>query len=235
MTSSWSCSPRSKFDRLVFTERLVEAGLSLMLEARQSAKTDFDRARGLRNGLDDRVAGFCAQSGLRTLPRLSSTILSSRSGESWWIAFARNRNKNWNGRRAARAHVAYSLRRDVPHRGHAVLCGSQSSETALWISSTTGRRMTANNMATLISKLTLETLGVSVSPHLFRTSAASTAAAYGGDTPLSRQRAAQPSGFTDYGRALQFSRKRKCDYSLRRNHANPGRLMPNQACARSLR
>jgi integrase len=34
-----------------------------------------------------------------------------------------------------------------------------------------------------VSKLTLETLGIDVSPHLFRTAAASTAAAYGGSTP----------------------------------------------------
>jgi len=35
----------------------------------------------------------------------------------------------------------------------------------------------------LISAITRETLGVDVSPHLFRTAAASTAAAYGGATP----------------------------------------------------
>jgi hypothetical protein len=34
-----------------------------------------------------------------------------------------------------------------------------------------------------LSKLTLKTLGVDVSPHLFRTAAASTAAAYGSSTP----------------------------------------------------
>ena len=34
-----------------------------------------------------------------------------------------------------------------------------------------------------MSKLTLQTLGVDVSPHLFRTAAASTAPAYGTDTP----------------------------------------------------
>jgi integrase len=54
---------------------------------------------------------------------------------------------------------------------------------ALWISSTTGRRMTTKNLGTLISKITFETLGVDVSPHLFRTAAASTAAIYGGKTP----------------------------------------------------
>jgi integrase len=34
-----------------------------------------------------------------------------------------------------------------------------------------------------VSKVTLQALGVDVSPHLFRTAAASTAAAYGGSTP----------------------------------------------------
>jgi len=35
----------------------------------------------------------------------------------------------------------------------------------------------------LISKITFETLGVDVSPHLFRTAAATTAALYGGENP----------------------------------------------------
>jgi integrase len=43
--------------------------------------------------------------------------------------------------------------------------------------------MTTKNLGILIAKITLETLGVDVSPHLFRTAAASTAAAYGGNTP----------------------------------------------------
>jgi integrase len=43
--------------------------------------------------------------------------------------------------------------------------------------------MTTKNMGTLISKVTRETLGVDVSPHLFRTAAASTAATFGGSTP----------------------------------------------------
>jgi len=43
--------------------------------------------------------------------------------------------------------------------------------------------MTTKNLGTLISRITLETVGVDVSPHLFRTAAASTAAAYGGSAP----------------------------------------------------
>jgi len=43
--------------------------------------------------------------------------------------------------------------------------------------------MTTKNLGTLISKLTRETMGVDVSPHLFRAAGASTAAIYGGDRP----------------------------------------------------
>ena len=39
------------------------------------------------------------------------------------------------------------------------------------------------NLGTLVSKVTRETIGVDVSPHLFRTVGASTAAAYGGKHP----------------------------------------------------
>ncbi len=43
--------------------------------------------------------------------------------------------------------------------------------------------MTRKNLGTLVSKITLEAVGVDVSPHLFRTAAASTAAVYGGNVP----------------------------------------------------
>ena len=43
--------------------------------------------------------------------------------------------------------------------------------------------MTEKYVATLIGATTLSTVGVKLSPHLFRTSAASAAAVYGGDNP----------------------------------------------------
>lgn len=43
-------TPRSKFDRVVLTNRLVEAGLTLIAEGKKM-KSRFDRARGVRNGL----------------------------------------------------------------------------------------------------------------------------------------------------------------------------------------
>jgi hypothetical protein len=43
--------------------------------------------------------------------------------------------------------------------------------------------MLVKNLPTLLSRITGETIGVKVSTHLFRTAAASTAAAYLGDSP----------------------------------------------------
>jgi len=40
--------PRSKFDRLVFAIRLVEAGMTLVAEAERFARGDLARARGVR-------------------------------------------------------------------------------------------------------------------------------------------------------------------------------------------
>src|SRR5215216_7172138 len=51
--------PRSKLDRLVFTGRLVKAGLTLVTEAQQFAKNDLVRARGVRNGLMIALLALC--------------------------------------------------------------------------------------------------------------------------------------------------------------------------------
>ena len=51
--------PRSKYDRLVFSGRLVEAGLALVTEAEQFATNDLARARGVRNGLMIALLALC--------------------------------------------------------------------------------------------------------------------------------------------------------------------------------
>jgi hypothetical protein len=43
--------PRSKFDRLVMAEQLLEAGLTLIIEAKDHTRAKFVRAHGIRNGL----------------------------------------------------------------------------------------------------------------------------------------------------------------------------------------
>src|SRR5262249_27983307 len=51
--------PSSKFDRLVFTERLVETGLTLFVVGMEFPKSALAAAIGVRNGLMIALLAFC--------------------------------------------------------------------------------------------------------------------------------------------------------------------------------
>ena len=173
---------RSKFDRLVLTGRLVEAGITLVVEAEGFARHDLARARGVRNGLMVALLALCPIR-LKNFAALEIGQTFKDIHGKWWITLPGNMTKS--GRPDERAVPAW-LNRYIDvylNQSRPVLLGSRPPTNTLWISSTTGRRMTTKNLGTLISKITLETIGVDVSPHLFRTAAASTAAMYGGNTP----------------------------------------------------
>ena len=174
--------PRSKADRLVLTERLVEAGLILIREAEMFGKTALARAVGVRNGLliallalhPIRIKNFAALT-------IADTFINIEG--RWWLHIPSEDTKS---RRVDERQVPEFITDTVnsyieTHR--AVLCRGDAENLALWVSSTNGRQLTTKNLGTLISKLTRETIGVDVSPHLFRTAGASTAAVYGGNHP----------------------------------------------------
>jgi integrase len=174
--------PRSKFDRLVLTGQLVEAGLTLLAEALEFDTSDLARARGVRNGLMVTLLALCPIR-LKNFADLEIGRTFKEVHGSWWIALPGITTKS---RRPDERRVPAWLNRYIDvylSQAQPVLLGSRPPTNTLWISSTTGRRMTTKNLGTLISKITFETLGVDVSPHLFRTAAASTAAVYGGNTP----------------------------------------------------
>jgi integrase len=174
--------PRSKFDRLVFTGRLVEAGLTLVTEAQEFANNDLARARGVRNGLMIVLLAFCPIR-LKNFSALQIGRTFKEIQGRWWIALPSITTKS---HRPDERCVPALLNRPINvylSQSRPILLGSRPPTNALWISSTRGRPMTTKNIGTLISRITLETLGVDVSPHLFRAAAASTAAAYGGKTP----------------------------------------------------
>lgn len=174
--------PRSKADRLVLAERLLEAGLTLSKEAELFCKTPVKRAAAARNGLMITVLALCP---IRIKNFAELTIGSSFINISgrWWLHVRSTDTKAHHvEHRPLPDYVTESVNSYMTaHRP--ILTGSNPDETALWVSSTTRRRMTTKNLGTLISKITLETLGVDVSPHLFRTAGASTAAIYGGQYP----------------------------------------------------
>jgi integrase len=174
--------PRSKFDRLVLTGRLVEAGLTLMTEAQAFARTDCARAKGVRNGLMITVLAFCPIR-LKNFASLEIGATFKQVHGRWWITLPSISTKS---RRPDERCVPELLNPYIDlylQQYRPILLRQRSNTAALWISARTGAPMTKNNLGTLISKITRSAIGVDVSPHLFRTAAATTAAAYGGDTP----------------------------------------------------
>ena len=174
--------PRTKADRWVLTERLVEAGLVLMREAETFGKTPMARAVGVRNGLlivllalhPIRIKNFAALAIGETFVNVS---------DRWWLHVPADEAKSDRVDQRQVPEFITDLVNKYVNTHRKVLSRGNAEEPALWLSSTSGRRMTTKNLGTLISKLTRETIGVDVSPHLFRTAGASTAAVYGGKYP----------------------------------------------------
>src|SRR6266850_4450936 len=76
--------PRSKTDRLVLTERLVEAGLILIRESEMFGKTAEARATGVRNGL---LIALLALHPIRVMNFAALTIADTfiNIDGRWWL------------------------------------------------------------------------------------------------------------------------------------------------------
>src|SRR5260370_25697607 len=76
--------PRSKLDRLVLAESLIDAGLTLIVEAEHFSKPGPARARGVRNGLMiAMLARFPIR--LRNFAALEIGKTIQKINGSWWI------------------------------------------------------------------------------------------------------------------------------------------------------
>jgi integrase len=174
--------PRSKADRLVLTERLVEAGLILIREAEMFGKTALARAIGVRNGL---LIALLALHPVRVKNFAALTIADTfiNIDGRWWLHIPSDDTKSHRVDERQVPEFITDVVNSYIKTHRPVLCRGDGEQLALWVSSTTGRQLTTKNLGTLISKITRETVGVDVSPHLFRTAGASTAAVYGGNYP----------------------------------------------------
>jgi integrase len=101
----------------------------------------------------------------------------------WWIALPGSTTKSHRRDERPVPKVLNSSIGVYLNQSRSSLIGTRPHTNALWVSSTTGKPFTKKNLGSLVSRLTRETLGVDVSPHLFRTAAASTAATYGSHSP----------------------------------------------------
>jgi site-specific recombinase XerD len=147
----------------------------LIAEGENSEKSKFERAQGVRNGLMIAILAL-TQIRLRNFVALEIGSTFKEVNGSWWVSVpaGSTKNKRWVEKR-----IPNSFNRAIEfylNWARPILVRSPGQDNSLWISSRTGRRFTYKNLGTLISKITFRTLGVDVSPHLFRTAAASTAA-----------------------------------------------------------
>ena len=175
--------PRSKFDRFVLAEVLIRAGLTLMHEAELSqTMTDLGRACQFRNGLMIALLGFCPirRKNFSAL-EIGRSFVKIR--DNWWIVLSASDTKEKRAdERRVHEVLAPFIDRYLSHY-RPVLARSDNKVSALWLSANDGTPITANHVTDLINAATLSTVGVAVSPHLFRTAVASTAAIYGGENP----------------------------------------------------
>lgn len=175
--------PRSKFDRLVLTEVLLEAGLTLVQEAESSPKmSKLACANQVRNGLMLALLSLCPirRKNFAAL-EIGRTFVKIR--DKWWIVLSADETKE---RRADERPVDELLtpfidRYISDHRP--ALTRSHRASSILWLSSRNGTPMSDKGVAQVIRQSTLSTVGVAIGPHLFRTSAASSAAVLGRENP----------------------------------------------------
>jgi integrase len=174
--------PRSKFERLVLAQHLLETGLTLVAEGMTSTQRDVARAVTIRNGLMVAILALCPIR-LKNFAALEIGTTFREVEGCWWIILPSADTKSHRpDERRVTPRMNWAIDAYLSE-WRPVLMGSEPESKRLWISSTTAGPLTYKNLGTLISKVTRETVGVDVSPHLFRTSAASTAAIYGSDTP----------------------------------------------------
>jgi integrase len=171
--------PRSKFGRFVMTDRLVEAGLTLIIQANSSATSDHKCAEGVRNGLMIALLALCPIR-LKNFAALEIGQTIRDIDGSWWIVLPARSTKSGRADERRLPSFMKSYIDDYLSQSRPALLRSGAPTHAMWLSSVTGAPMRKKSIGVLVSKITLETLGVDVSPHLFRTAAASTAATYGG-------------------------------------------------------
>lgn len=137
----------------------------------------------VRNGLMIALLALCPIR-LKNFAALEIGRTLTEAGGSWWIVLPRTVTKS---RRPDERRVSDLLRPAIgsylaQHRP--VLAGySQHPGNALWLSSNDGTPMSYSGVEHAISQTTRMATGIRVSPHLFRTAAASTAAIHAGDMP----------------------------------------------------
>ncbi len=173
--------PSSKWDRVVYADVLIDAGLTLMAEAEIAKRPKLTRARMFRNGFMIALIGYCPIR-LKNLAALAIGRSFVNVGDIWWILLsaAETKEKRPDERPFPEELTPFIERyldtyRPILARGH-------PETNALWLAMD-GTPMSYATTGELITETTRMTVGVPVSPHLFRTAGVTTLATRAGDKP----------------------------------------------------
>ncbi|HEU0151017.1 MAG TPA: tyrosine-type recombinase/integrase, partial [Bradyrhizobium sp.] len=140
------------------------------------------QARQVRNGL---MVAMLARHPVRLKNFASLDIGRSflEIKSSWWFVLSASETKvNRPDERRIDDLLKPALDRYL-EKYRPWLAGADQSTAALWLSSNDGTPMSYAGVASATTETTRATIGVAVSPHLFRTAIASSAAIHGGPTP----------------------------------------------------
>ena len=173
--------PRPKWDRVVTTDVLVDAGRTLMAEAEIAKRPKLTRARMFRNGLMVALLAYCPIR-LKNFAALEIGRSFVNVDGTWWIVLTAAETKE---KRADERPVPEELTNSIERYleiYRPVLAGGKAETNALWFA-INGKPMSYASMGELIAETTRITIGVAVSPHLFRTAGVTTLATRAGDKP----------------------------------------------------
>lgn len=163
--------PASKFERIIPSDKIVLEGLTLMEEAEAAKKmTGLQRAQSYRNGLMIALLAVCP---IR-LKNLSNLILDKnifRLGDHWCIVLRAEETKEKRpDQRPIPAFLTVFINRYISvYRPRFKYDGQ-----VLW-AGRYGKPLSYSAVERVITETTRLTLGIAISPHLFRSCAASTA------------------------------------------------------------
>lgn len=174
--------PKSKWDRVVLAEIIIEAGLTLMNEAETAKKMPkLTRARLFRNGLmvallahyPIRIKNYAALSIGRSLVKIDKV---------WWIILKPTETKEKRAdERPIEDYLGNLVDRYITIY-RPVLARGKEQGPALW-AAMNGKPMAQCFVGEVITETTRATIGIPINPHMFRTTGVTTAAIYAPDKP----------------------------------------------------
>jgi len=158
--------PRSKADRWVLTEILVEAGLTLIAEAENSCKmSKLAQARQARNGL---MVAMLAMHPIR-LKNFADLEIGRNFIEirgSWWIVLSAAETKEDRPDERRVDDVLKPTLDRYLRKYRPLLAAVDQLTAALWLSSNDGNPMTYDGVARAITDTTRSTVGTSRSARI---------------------------------------------------------------------